>query len=306
VRNAFVGAVQELAEDDPRVVFLTGDLGFMVLEPLAERLRERFVNVGVAEQNMLGLATGLAEAGMVPFVYSIGTFASMRPYELIRNGPLLHLLPVRIVGVGAGLDYGHNGVTHYALEDVAIMRAQPGMTVIAPADPAQAVAAARASVDVDGPIYFRVGKTNTAIAELGGHFELGRLSLIGDGRDLAILALGSIATEAVEARELLERQGIDATVAVISSVQPAPVEDLLALLSDTPLAVTVEAHYPTGGIGSLVAEVISEHGLTCRLRRRAVAAMPRGLTGTLEYLKEVHQLSASSLATTIAAELSHA
>jgi transketolase len=306
MRNAFVGAVQELAEDDPRVVFLTGDLGFMVLEPLAERLGERFLNVGVAEQNMLGLATGLAEAGMVPFVYSIGTFASMRGYELIRNGPLLHLLPVRIIGVGAGLDYGHNGVTHYALEDVAIMRAQPDMTVIAPADPAQAVAAAHASVAVDGPIYFRVGKTNTAIAELDGHFELGRLTLIGDGRDMAIIALGSIATEAVEARELLERHGIDATVAVISSVQPAPVEDLLALLCDTPLAVTVEAHYRTGGIGSLVAEVIAEHGLSCRLQRRAVAVMPRGQTGTLEYLKEVHQLSASSLATTIAAELSHA
>jgi transketolase len=306
MRNAFVGAVRELAEADPRVVFLTGDLGFMVLEPLAERLGERFVNVGVAEQNMLGLATGLAEAGMVPFVYSIGTFASMRPYELIRNGPLLHLLPVRIVGVGAGLDYGHNGVTHYALEDVAIMRAQPDMTVIAPADPAQAIAAARASVDIDGPIYFRVGKTNTAIAELGGHFELGRLSLIGDGRDLAIIALGSIATEAVQARELLARHGIDVTVAVISSVQPAPVEDLVALLSDIPLAVTVEAHYRTGGIGSLVAEVIAEHGLTCRLERRAVAVMPRGQTGTLEYLKDIHQLSASSLAETIAAELSHA
>ncbi|MGO9761767.1 MAG: transketolase family protein [Solirubrobacteraceae bacterium] len=306
MRNAFVGAVQEIAEEDPRVMFLTGDLGFMVLEPLAESMGERFVNVGVAEQNMIGLATGLAEAGMVPFVYSIGTFASMRPYELIRNGPLLHLLPVRIIGVGAGLDYGHNGVTHYALEDVAIMRAQPDMTVIAPADPAQAVAAARASVAIEGPIYFRVGKTNTAISELDGRFELGRLTLIGEGCDIAIIALGSIAGEALKARELLERQGIDATVAVVASVQPAPVDDLLGLLADTPLAVTVEAHYRTGGLGSLVAEVIAEHGLACRLQRRAVAVMPRGQTGTLDFLKEVHQLSARSLAATIAAELSHA
>src|ERR1700685_3028292 len=154
MRNAFVNAVQDVAEHDPRVVFLTGDLGFTILEPLAESLKERFINVGVAEQNMVGLATGLAEAGWVPFVYSIGTFASMRPYEAIRNGPLLHSLPVRIVGVGAGLDYGHNGVTHYALEDFAIMRAHPDMTIIAPADPAQAISAAHASVDIDGPIYF--------------------------------------------------------------------------------------------------------------------------------------------------------
>lgn len=306
MRNAFVEAVRELAEDDPRVVFLTGDLGFTVLEPLAERLGERFVNVGVAEQNMMGLATGLAEAGLVPFVYSIGTFASMRPYELIRNGPLLHSLPVRIVGVGAGLDYGHNGITHYALEDVAIMRAQPEMTVIAPADPAQAVAAAHASAGIAGPIYFRIGKTDAAIPELNGSFELGRLGLIGEGRDVAVLALGSIASEAVRARELLELQGIDATVAILASVQPAPIDDLVKLLGDRPFALTVEAHYRTGGLGSLVAEVIAEHGLACRLQRRAIEAMPRGLTGTLPFLNDVHGLSARSLAATIAAEFSRA
>jgi transketolase len=304
MRNAFIGAVLEIAERDRRVVFLTGDLGFTVLEPLAERLGERFMNVGVAEQNMIGLATGLAEAGLVPFVYSIGTFASMRPYEFIRNGPLLHSLPVRIVGVGAGLDYGHNGVTHYALEDVAIMRAQPDMTIIAPADPAQAVAAAHASLEIEGPIYFRIGKTNTAIPELDGCFELGRLARIGEGRDLVIIALGSMAGEAVRAREMLERQGIDATVAVVASVQPAPIDDLLELLGDRPLAVTVEAHYRTGGLGSLVAEVIAEHGLRCRLQCRAVETMPRGVTGTLPFLNDVHGLSARLLATAIVNGLS--
>jgi transketolase len=306
VRNAFIGAVQELAEKDPRIVFLTGDLGFMVLEPIAERLGKRFVNVGVSEQNMIGLATGLAEAGHVPFVYSIGTFASMRAYEFIRNGPLLHSLPVRIVGVGAGLDYGHNGVTHYALEDVALMRAQPDMTVIAPADPAQAVAAVRASSAIEGSVYFRIGKTNTAIPQLNGSFELGRLALIGEGADVAIIALGSIASEAVMARELLEQQGIDATVGVVSSVQPAPIDDLVKLLAARPLAVTVEAHYRTGGLGSLVAEVIAEHGLRCRLERRAVEEMPRGVTGTLPFLNDVHRLSARALAAAVVSEFSHA
>lgn len=305
MRNAFVRALSELAEHDRRVVFLTGDLGFTVLEPLAARLRDRFVNVGVAEQNMVGIATGLAEAGLVPFVYSIGTFASMRPYEFLRNGPLLHELPVRIVGVGAGLDYGHNGVTHYALEDVAIMRAQPDMTIIAPADPAQAIAAVHTSIAIEGPIYFRIGKTSTAIVELNGWFELGRLGLIGDGRDVAIIALGSIASEAVRARELLEQLGISVTVAVVASVQPAPIEDLLELLRDRPFAVTVEAHYHTGGLGSLVAEVIADHKLTCRLERRAVEAMPRGLTGTVAFLNDVNRLSARALTDSIATELDH-
>ncbi len=306
MRNAFIGAIQELAESDSRVVFLTGDLGFTVLEPLAECMQERFINVGVAEQNMVGVATGLAEAGLVPFVYSIGTFASMRPYEFIRDGPLLHSLPVRIVGVGAGLDYGHNGVTHYALEDVAIMRAQPDMTIIAPADPAQAVACAHASREIGGPIYFRIGKTNTSIPGFDGAFELGRLGLIGEGRDVAIIALGSMAGEAVRARELLESRGVEATVAVVASVQPAPIGDLMELLADRPLAVTVEAHYRTGGLGSLVAEVIAEHQLRCRLRRQAVADMPRGLTGTQTFLNELHHLSADSLATAIVRELAYA
>ena len=229
----------------------------------------------------------------------------MRPYEFIRNGPLLHSLPVRIVGVGAGLDYGHNGVTHYALEDVAIMRVQPDMTIIAPADPAQAVAAVHASLEVEGPIYFRIGKTDAAITELNGRFELERLALIGEGRDIAIVALGSIAREAVQARELLEQQGIDATVAVVASVQPAPIDDLVELLGDRPFAVTIEAHYRTGGLGSLVAEVIAEQGLRCRLQRRAIEVMPRGVTGTLPFLNDAHGLSARSLATTIANGFSH-
>jgi transketolase len=304
VRNAFAHALEELAAEDPRVMLLTGDLGFSVLEPFAERFPERFVNVGVAEQGMVGLATGLAEAGLVPFVYSIATFAALRPYEFIRNGPLLHSLPVRIVGVGAGLDYGHIGVTHYALEDVAVMRAQPDLTIIAPADPAQAVAALRASTAIEGPVYFRIGKASVAVPGLDGRFRLGRLELLGEGEDVAILALGSLAGEAVRARELLAKQGIGAAVAVLASVQPAPTEDLLDLLRELPLVLTVESHYRTGGLGSLAAEVIAEHGLRCRLLRHAVDIMPRGVTGTESFLNEVYGLSAPFLAEAIVNEFS--
>lgn len=306
MRNAFVDTLADIAEGDPRIVFLTGDLGFMVLEPLAERMPGRFVNMGVAEQNMVGVATGLAETGYIPFVYSIATFACMRPYEFIRNGPLLHSLPVRIVGVGAGLDYGHNGVTHYALEDVAIMRAQPEMTVIAPADPAQAVTALRRSLELPGPIYFRIGKSSSAVAELDGRFELGRLNRLGDGEDVAIVALGSMAGEALAAAERLAVQGISAGVAVVASVQPAPYDDLAEMLAEVPTVATVEAHYRTGGLGSLVAEVIAESGLRCRLIRHAVDSMPRGVTGTLSFLNEVHGLSAEALTESIAAALSRA
>src|SRR3954469_24923245 len=138
MRKAFVASLCELAARDERVMLLTADLGWSVLEPFAERFPNRFLNVGVAEQNMLGVATGLARQGRVPFVYSIATFASMRGYEQFRNGAVLHRLPVRVVGIGGGFAYGHAGPTHHALEDLAIARAQPGVTVLAPADQAQA------------------------------------------------------------------------------------------------------------------------------------------------------------------------
>src|SRR3989440_5762915 len=148
MRAAFIRGLVEIADRDPRVLLVTGDLGFTVIEPFADRYPERFFNAGVSEQNMVGLATGLAEAGFIPFVYSIATFATLRPYEFIRNGPIQHQLPVRIVGVGGGLEYGSNGLSHYGLEDVAVMRAQPSLTIIAPSDHQQARAAVLASWDL--------------------------------------------------------------------------------------------------------------------------------------------------------------
>ena len=182
VRATFIRTLVELAEEDERIVLLTGDLGFTVVEPFAERFPDRFFNVGVAEQNMVGVATGLAEAGFVPFAYSIATFATLRSYEFVRNGPVLHHLPVRIVGVGGGLEYGMNGLTHYALEDIAVMRAQPGMTVLAPADFQQARTALIGDQGVPGPIYFRLGKNETeTVPGLDGRLRLGGVEQIGAG-----------------------------------------------------------------------------------------------------------------------------
>lgn len=306
MRSAIVLELAELAARDRRVMLLTGDLGFTVLEEFADRFPERFLNVGVAEQNMIGVATGLADAGFIPYVYSIATFATLRPYEFIRNGPLLHGLPVRVIGVGGGFDYGHNGVTHYALEDVAVMRAQPGMTVVAPADPGQARVALREVHAHAGPAYLRVGRAGQAVPGLNDRFSLGRLETLGDGKDVAVLALGSLASEAVVAARALDRDGIATTVAVAASLAPAPVDDLVALLSSVPVAVTVEAHYPSGGLGSLVAEVIAEHGLPCRLIRRAVREMPVGMTGTPAHLHELHGLTGQRVAETVSASLATA
>ncbi|MCW3065972.1 MAG: 1-deoxy-D-xylulose-5-phosphate synthase [Solirubrobacterales bacterium] len=296
MRAAFADELLRQARTDDRIVLLTGDLGFGVLERFADELPERFFNVGVAEQNMVGIATGLAEAGFVPFAYSIATFASMRGYEFLRNGAALHELPVRIVGMGGGLDYGHNGVTHYALEDVGIMRVQPSVTVIAPADADQARAALDATMDLPGPAYFRLSKEGPAVPGLDGRFALGEAATIGDGEDVALIALGTMAGAAVEASEQLAARGVGSTVVVVSSFNPSPIDDLTAVLRRVPLAISVEAHYVNGGVGSLVAEVIAERGLGCQLIRRGLEEMPRGVTGSPAYLYERFGLSPALLA----------
>lgn len=295
MRDEFIAELAQLAETDDRVALLTADLGYLVLDVFSTRFPDRFFNVGVAEQNMVGIATGLAEAGYVPFVYSIATFATMRPFEFIRNGPILHDLPVRVIGVGGGFDYGHNGITHFALEDYALMRSQPGIEVVAPADSAQARAALHATHDVGGPIYFRIAKRGMPVPGLNGRFANGHAQIIGDGTDLALIAVGSVAREAQLAVELLADLGVHASLAIVSTFNPSPVDELAALLEKVPLVMSVETHYINGGLGSLVAETIAERGLECRLIRAGVNVMPRGLTGSQQFLEDHFCLSAPRL-----------
>jgi transketolase len=304
MRGAFVRTLTELAAQDRRIALLTGDLGYMALEPFIERHPDRFFNIGVAEQNMVGIATGLAEAGFVPFVYSIVTFATLRPYEFIRNGPVWHQLPVRIVGVGGGFEYGAQGLSHHGLEDVGVMRVQPGMTVVAPADHQQMASALRATWNVPGPVYYRIGKDDkTVVPGLEGRFRPGRAEVLGEGRDVALVVMGSVASEAAAATKALAERGVHARVVVVASVQPAPVDDLRAALADVPLAVAVEAHYANGGVGSLTAEVIAEHGLRCRLVRAGVHTLPDARVGSQSYMHGLHGLSAPALAATVLEQL---
>jgi transketolase len=299
MRREFVDALVDLAARDERIVLLTGDLGFAALEPFMERFPDRFFNAGVAEQNMVGMATGLAEAGFTPYVYSISTFASMRPYEFIRNGPVLHSLPVRVIGIGEGVDYGHNGMTHYALEDLALMRAQPGLAVIAPADSSQVRTALQAVQALPGPAYIRLSKQSFTVPGLDGRFELGRAEQLSEGDDVVIVAAGGMAASAVSCRDLLAENRLSAGVVVVSCLSPPPIRDLSAALSGVPLALSVEAHYVNGGLGSLVAEVIAEQGLACRLIRAGVHAAPIGISGEREFMHRQLGLSPERLAATV-------
>jgi transketolase len=275
----------EIAARDDRICLLTGDLGFSVVERFAERFPRRFFNVGVAEANMIGLATGLALEGWIPYAYSIATFASMRAYEQLRHGPVLHGLPVRVLGIGGGFAYGHAGVSHFALEDYAIMRAQPGLTVIAPADPEQTRRAIRATYDLPGPIYYRIGKGgNDPIPALGGRFSLDGVECLGEGRDVLVVTTGGIAVEALEGVALAEREKTRCTTAIAATLSPSPVAALKELLGRFSAVVSVEEHYATGGLSSLLSEVIAEWGVAKRFRSLAVRSVPSGVSGSQRFM----------------------
>ncbi len=215
MRTDFLNELCAQATADERIFLLTADLGWSVLERFATTFPRRFLNVGIAEQNMLGIAAGLAREGYTPFVYSIATFASMRGYEQFRNGAVLHGLPLRVIGIGGGFSYGHAGPTHHALEDLAVMRAQAGVLTIAPADSAQTRQALRVVANVPGPVYFRIDKAELPdLPALAGRFALDRPELLRPGKDVLYLTTGSIAHTVLKSAESLQRKGLAAAVAI--------------------------------------------------------------------------------------------
>lgn len=299
MRRSFIEALTELAIIDDRIVLLTADLGFMALEPFADRLPDRFFNVGVAEQNMIGMATGLAEAGFIPFVYSIVPFSVLRPLEFIRNGPIYHCLPVRIVGVGGGLEYSTNGISHYGLEDIGVLRTIPGITIIAPADHRQARQALRSTWNRREPIYYRLGKDDVhTLPGLDGRFDFEKPQIITNGPDLLFVAIGNVAMEVIKAIKLLENEGIFSTLMVISTICPSVDDSMKSILKRFRSVISVEAHCINGGLGSLIAEIIAEHGLNCRLVRCGVRSISGGLTGSQAYMYKIHGLTGELIART--------
>jgi transketolase len=296
VRTTFAKTLTEIAGTDARVLLLTADLGYMALEVFSDALPEQFLNVGVAEQNMIAIATGLADGGFIPFTYSIAPFASLRPYEFIRNGPVLHRLPVRMVGVGAGFEYGTAGPTHHGIDDAAALRPQPGLTIVTPADAPQTRAALLATWDADGPIYYRIGKDEKVfVPGLDGRFRLGRAEIVREGADVAFVVMGSPAAEVCVAADQLAERGVESTIAIVSTFNPSPVEDIARLAQRHRLLVSVEAQYVNGGLGSLVAETIAEAGAAAKLVRIGVRTPPQGRSGSQAFYHALHELNAAAI-----------
>lgn len=278
MRKAAINELADLARADHRVVLLTADLGFGVLDEFAREFPGQFVNVGVAEQAMVGVATGMAEAGFLPYCYSIATFSFLRPFEFIRNGPVAHRLPIRIIGVGAGTDYAFDGLTHYALEDLALARTQPGLTVYAPVTDEDTRALVRESHEQDGPAYFRLSRQGAAVSSQDAR------SQSPETTEVLIFALGTAVERAERVARAVTAAGRSARVISVLRFDDATAEDLAAHLSRSHACVTVEDHYRIGGLGSAVAEVIATRGLAVPLVMDAVETLPVGALGSAQYL----------------------
>lgn len=269
MRDAFIRRLTTLATSDPRIVLLTGDLGFKVLDDYAQLLPRQFLNVGVAEQNLAAVATGMALEGHIAFTYSIGNFPTLRCLEQLRNDACYHRANVKVVAVGGGFSYGPLGFSHHATEDLAILRALPGMTVVAPADLWEAEEATAALIAREGCAYLRLDKSNAASNPSPGEvFELGRSRLLREGDAVTLFGCGGIVGELLDAAEELAATGIECRVVshhTVSEVDKAAVQ---SAIEQTRGIVTVEEHSVVGGLGSVIAEYCLDANLRPRHFRR--------------------------------------
>jgi len=297
MRTAFFKTLLEMAEHDDRVTLVVGDLGFGVVESFAQRFPKRFVNVGVAEQNMTGIAVGMALSGKIVFTYSIANFPTLRCLEQIRNDVCYHNANVKVVAVGGGFVYGSLGMTHHATEDLAIFRALPGMIVVAPGDPLETELATRAIVSHRGPCYLRLGRAGEPKVHSGPvSFQLGKAITVRDGTDLTLITTGGLLSIGSHVVERLAGDGIHARLLSMHTLKPLDAEAILSAAQETGAIVTLEEHSIIGGLGSAVAEVLAEN---CegrvRFKRLGLPSIFSSHVGTQEYLQTMYGLDADGV-----------
>lgn len=300
MRTAFIKELLECAERDPSIWLVTGDLGYSVLEPFAERFPDRYVNAGVAEQNMIGVAAGLARSGARVFVYSIANFPTFRCLEQMRNDVCYPGASVTVVSVGSGFSYGAHGSTHHAIEDLAVMRALPGIVVVSPGDPTEARLATRELAALGGPAYLRLGKAGETIVDAyaGDAFALGQMRLVREGADITLVATGSVLAVVVAAAAALERDGISTRVYSAHTLKPFDAATLLRTMSETAGLVTVEEHRLVGGLRSAAAEALFDVPTRPRAGVRSLGIDPDVILsmGDQAYLRAASGLAAGQIA----------
>lgn len=297
MRTAFINTLIELAEKDSRIYLVTGDLGFGVVEPFQAKFPERFINCGVAEQSMIGIAAGLAMSGKIPVAYSIATFASLRPFEFIRNDVCYQKLNVKIVGVGAGLTYPQYAATHQALDDVGAIRALPNIAILNPGDPVETKLATLAMFQHEGPIYLRIGKRGEPVVHKNQiNLEIGKAITIQDGKDLTIMATGNMLENSAKAVELLEKQGLSVRFLSFPTVRPVDQNAILESAKKTKAIFVIEENFESGGLGTEVAEVLAANSVAIRFKKIAMPHRYPPEIGSQNYMRGLYGLMPEQIA----------
>jgi len=284
VRQEFVTALCDVARRDERLVFLTADLGFGVVEAFRDEFPARFFNVGVAEQAMVGMATGLASEGMVPYCYSIAPFVALRAFEFVRNGPVVHGLPVRLVGIGAGMDYGPDGISHYAIDDLAVMRCQPGLLTWSPADGTEITKDLPDIHRYSGPAYIRLTRRSTPTSLPRLHDSAVADAIISSA-DVLIVCPGDSVARAEQLAARLGAAAISHRTLIVSRFDSETPPGIARAAREAKVIVAVEHHYRVGGLYSLVAETVADLALPVSVVADGVHSLPIGTFGSREYME---------------------
>ena len=297
MRNAFADEITKLAADDLKVVLLSGDIGNRLFDKLRAQSPKRFMNCGVAEANMMGVAAGMASMGLRPVVYTITPFTTTRCLEQIRVDVAYHNLPVVIVGTGSGLSYASLGPTHHSLEDFAIFRAIPNMQIIAPYDAPSMRAVLRDALAGNKPTYIRIGKKGEKDIMPGTvAVGIGKTLTARDGHDICILAVGTIAGEAVKAADILRKEhGISPEVLLVNTVKPFDSVLLDRVAAKFKTIVTVEEHAKIGGFGEHVASTLAQNGIRTRIICLGARDEFMHVVGSQEYARAVYEIDAPSI-----------
>lgn len=285
-------ALSALAAENPRVLLITGDLGFGVLTEFAARFPRQFLNAGVAEQNMTGLATGLALDGRIVFTYSIANFPTLRALEFIRNDAAYHGANVNVVAIGGGFSYGALGISHHATEDIAVMRALPDLTVVAPGDLWEAHQSVAALAATPGTAYLRLDKSSAGNTSMPGEiFQLGKARMLRQGSDLTLVAAGGILGVTLEVAAAMAELGVSCRVLSMHTVKPLDQQAILDAARETGGIITIEEHTVDGGLGGAVAECCLEAGAVPRVFRRiGLRAGFSSIVGSQDYLRRAYGL----------------
>ncbi len=297
MRDTFVSELQKLAYDNPEIILITGDLGFGVLIDFSKCLPNQFINAGVAEQNMTGLASGMALDGKIVFTYSIANFNTLRCLEQIRNDACYHELNVNIISVGGGFSYGPLGYSHHATEDVSILRSIPNLEVFTPSNCNEVKGIVNYMVNNNGVKYLRIDKSNVKEHNLNNvEFKYNEATIYNEGKDLCIIGYGGILNLALEASAYFKDKGITIKVIGMHSIKPYDEKTIIDCALNTGGIITLEEHSVIGGIGSLVCEVLMKnHVLPKRFEMLAIESKFSSHVGSQDYLRGINNIGIDSI-----------